>query len=192
MNKKEIIDQILDIEMDMFLSVKVENKVSCQENPKAFRHMREAQFSVWSPKTLSSYRSDLQKAQEQDRNLMTLKYARMDNLVPPLNHNLAIDLILNARIIWQKELAEKYPHLIRQDSSLNDEDNSGSPSFKIYLKCELETYSDQTLKSLLEDIRNFQSKGENMTEKVYEHMVKSLGYRSLGQADEAAQRKEVK
>jgi len=192
MNKKEIIDQILDMEMDMFLSVKVENKASCQENPKAFRHMREAQFSVWSLETLSSYRSDLQKAQEQGINLMTLKYARMDNLIPPLNHNPAIDQILSARVIWQKELAEKYPHLIHQGSSSNEEDISGSPSFKIYLKCELETYSDQTLKSLLEDIRDFQSRGENMTEKVYEHMVKSLGYQSLGEADEAAKRKEVK
>ncbi len=58
-DKRNLIESILDLELNMFLNVRSEVPVSCQENPEAFRLHRRAQFSIWSEETLRSYHSDL-------------------------------------------------------------------------------------------------------------------------------------
>ena len=186
MNKQEHINQILDRELEMFMAVKTYQYAACRDDPDSFRTMRTAQFSVWSQETLARYSLDLKIAAQQNRNLMTLKYARMDNLIPPLNNNPLIDNIVDILITWQKEMTDKYPNLIKRGRPLEDDDTSPTTSFTTYMRCELETYSDQTLANLLEDIRGFRERCENMTEKIYEFMVKGLGYRSIEEADKRA------
>jgi hypothetical protein len=186
MNKQDFIEEILDLELAMFLSVKTDQPAPCQQDPVGFRKTRNAQFQTWSIETLASYCNDLEAATREDRNLMTLKYARMDNLIPSLNQNSIIDEIVRINVSWQKEMAEKYPNLISRGRPIDDEGNLLITSFTTYLSCELETYSDVTLACLFKDIREFQERSENMMEKVYEHMVKGLGYRSVGEAEEAA------
>lgn len=191
MGKKQLIAEILEIELKMFVAVRSRYPVSCQKNPEGFCVMRSAQFSVWSEKTLRSYLSDLKKALDEGRNLMTLKYARIENLIPPLHKNYQVDEMLDEIVMvemeWQKAMFSKYPALISRGRPLTDaEKKPADTSFKTYLKCEMETYSDQTLLYLLEDVRGHQARNENMTEKIYKTMVKSMGYASLEQADAAA------
>jgi hypothetical protein len=190
MNKEDFINEILDLELDMFLSVKTDQPAPCQQDPAGFRKTRSAQFQTWSIETLASYCNDLETATRENRNLMTLKYARMDNLIPPLNTDSIIDEIVRMNVLWQKEMAEKYPNLIARGRPIDDGENSVITSFKTYLACELETYSDVTLACLFKDIREFQERNENMMEKVYEHMVKGLGYHSIEEAEETAGKKE--
>jgi hypothetical protein len=57
----------------------------------------------------------------------------------------------------------------------------------LYLLAELETYSVQTLASLLEDVRGKQSAGVNMSEKVYQHLFRKLGYGSIRVAEQSLQ-----
>ena len=179
------------MELRMFLSVVPKEPVSCQQDPEGFRVMRRAQFSVWSEQTLVSYREDLKKAITEKRNLMTLKYARMDNLIPKLHDNIMvenlIDEIVAIQVEWQREMVARYPHLMKRGRPLEREGKATeTTSFVDYLRSELETYSAGTLARLYEDLTEGQSKDENLIEQIYSHMVKGLGFSSLDEAEEAA------
>lgn len=194
MDKERLISQILEIEFDMFVSVRSRHPVSCQEDPEGFRVMRSAQFAAWSEETLQSYLSDLKCAAAIEKNLMTLKYARMENLIPSLHENPQIDNMLHeivaVQMEWQKEMFSKYPALMSRGRPLTDtERQTADTSFKTYLRCELETYSLMTLTHLFRDVMVKRSQEKNMTEEIYTHMVNGLGYASLEEAEEAAQMK---
>ena len=171
----------------MFLTVPVTHRALCQDNPEGFRTFRRAQFLVCSEETLASYSEDLRTAAEQGRNLMTLKYARMDNLIPVLNTNPVIDEMVDIQLEWQREMFVKYPHLMARGRPL-DNDGYGPTSFRTYLRGELETYSDTTLDCLYKDMLERRRKGRNMTEEIYTHTVRGLGYSSLEDAEAAARR----
>lgn len=182
--KADLVEKILDRELKMFLTVPTQQKASCQEHPDSFRDMRRAQFLAWSEETLESYLKDLQKAERDGVNLMTQKYARMDNLIPTLNDSPLIEKIIEIQYGWQKEMFERYPNLMGRGRALSSaEDTAFQTSFETYLSGELETYSDETLASLYRDVSERLEKGDNMTEELYSHMVKGLGYRSLEEAE---------
>ena len=183
-SKESIIKAILDLELEMFLAVNSREPAACQQNPQRFREMRKAQFLAWSLKTLESYYGDLKKALCQGKNLMTLKYARMDNLIPSMNTNPAISRIADIQLGWQRDMASRYPKIMSRGRSLDDADEkTGGASFKTYLMGELETYSDQTLALLEADIYQYIENNENMTQIIYESMVAALGYLSLEEAE---------
>ena len=148
-DEKELLEEILEIELEMFLSVKAKGNPSCQEDPESFRVHRGAQFRVWSERTQESYLGDLKKAREEGINLMTLKYARMEGLIPRRNTNPLIDDIAVLQYTWQMQMFEKYPHMMAGARDLSSTDDTEyRTSFETYLKGELETYSDETLASL--------------------------------------------
>lgn len=180
-----LMERILDLEETMFLAVKPESPAPCQQDPATFRIMRRAQFSAWPQDALKSYCHDLTEAVKDGRNLMTLKYARMDDRIPALNTNPLISEIAAIQIKWQYALARRYPGLIARGRPI--EEAAGSVSFKKYLTGELETYSDQTLACLGRHIRKLDADGENMAARIYQNMVTALGYASLEEAEEAAQ-----
>ncbi len=189
--KEALIQEILEAELGMFLSVQAQEPVSCQQDPDGFRATRGAQFSVWSEQTLASYREDLEKAVEEGRNLMTLKYARMDNLIPKLQEDILvenlIEQIVTIQVAWQKEMIEKYPYLMRRGRPLEEGDEGlETASFVNYLRGELETYSAETLAHLYKDVSESQENERNLTEAIYENMVKSHGYASVQEAESAA------
>ena len=191
--RDELIQEILETELQMFLSVRAREPVSCQQDPEEFRMSRAAQFSVWSEKTLASYRKDLEKAVEQGRNLMTLKYARMEDLIPKLHDDILvdnlIDQIVNIEVGWQKEMMAKYPYLLKRGRPLNDgEEGLQTTSFVNYLRGELETYSADTLAHLYRDVSESQDRNQNMALAVYENLVKSNGFESIEEAEAAASR----
>lgn len=191
--KAQCIREILERELEMFLSVAAREPVSCQQDPEGFRATRAAQFSVWSERTLASYLDDLDKAAAAGRNLMTLKYARMENLIPKLHDddlvNNLIERIVAVQLTWQKEMAAKYPWLMKRGRPLEEgEEGLLTTSFVNYLRGELETYSADTLAHLYEDVTESCNQGRSMTESVYLHMVRSHGYGSLEEAEAAAER----
>ncbi|MBI9076202.1 MAG: DUF4125 family protein [Desulfatibacillum sp.] len=183
-SKENIIKSILDLELEMFLAVKSLEPASCQQNPQRFRNMRKAQFLAWSRETLESYLQDIQEAIRLGKNLMTLKYARMDNLIPPINTHPAIHRIAEVQLQWQREMASRYPKVMSRGRTLegNGQD-AGGASFKVYLMGELETYSHRTLELLETDVRQYLENNENMTQVIYEYMVTDLGYISLEEAE---------
>ena len=91
---KNILEKIIELELEMFLAVPADGTYSCQEDPEGFRLHRRAQFSIWSEDTLQSYLDDLYRAKKKAINLMTIKYARMDDLLPAENSNPQIEEIV--------------------------------------------------------------------------------------------------
>jgi hypothetical protein len=191
MSQKEVlISKILDLELEMFLTVPTEQKASCQEYPDSFRLHRRAQFSVWSEDTLRSYLKDLEKAETDGINLMTIKYARMDNLIPCRNNNPLIQKITSVQYRWQQEMFCKYPHLMKGARPIaRSDDSQYKTSFETYLQGELETYSDTTLELLFRDIEDKARRKINMSEEVYDFLVKTMGYSSLDYAEKRARRR---
>ena len=189
--KEHLIEKILALEWNMFLNVPSRYPASCQENPDAFRLYRRVQFSVWSEETLQSYLDDLYQAIEKGDNLMTLKYARMENLIPPLNENPIIDRIVRMELEAQREMLSRYPNILGQGRPLED-DRPGVTSFKTYLRGELETYSDRTLERLCRDIQQVKDKGENWAQLLYTHLVRNLGYDSIDEVEDRLRKKHTR
>ncbi len=183
---KDIIETILEKELRMFLTVPTVGRASCQEHPEEFRRHRASQFSVWSRETLERYLNDLDCAEKDGVNLMTLKYARMGGQIPCLNEDSIIDRIVEIQYAWQKEMFEKYPRLMARGRVLDSEDDAeGRTSFETYLRGELETYFSSTLGSLYQDMENARQNSNNLNEKVYEALVKSFGLPSIEAAEQA-------
>ena len=190
-NRKQLIEKILDIETSMIQRVPSKVRAQCQESPETFRLMRGPQFVDWSEDTLQSYYNDLVEAERKGDNLLTLKYARMDNLIACINLDPLIDKISQIQFEWQKELASKYPNLSSQTGRSVQETTEpgmmGRVGFKAYLMAELETYSHNTLKLLYDDILECKRKGINMSKDIYLELVTKLGFNSLEQAEQLAE-----
>ena len=169
-NVEELLRDIVAIELRMFLTVQTAGPTTCQEQPETFKLMRRAGFSVLSAETLESYLKDLQEALDEDRNLITLKYARMDELIPILNDNPAIGKIVEIEQRWFKELDQKYPLTFRSRAEF---------AAGTYLRSELETYSDRTLELYLSDLTRANDEGRNLTAERYTYLFKQLGYDSI-------------
>jgi hypothetical protein len=177
MEEKEIIlEQVLTCEMAMFLAVPTEEPCSCKERPESFLLNRRVQFLVWSAEALESYREDLVRAEAEGRNLMTYKYARMDDVLPCENADPLIDDIARQQMEWQEALFKKYPRFMKGARPLDQShDTDRTTSFETYLRAELETFSPATLSLLYQDIQGKKTRGINMSEEVYGHLLEAKG-----------------
>lgn len=170
-----LIQQIVALELDMFVNVKTSEPAPCQEKLRTFKLMRRMSHSALSLATLKSYLSDLQAAVMAERNLITEKYARMDNQIPLLNDNPLIQHIVSSECEWLAQLHEQYPLAVKCDEN-----------FKRYALGELETYSNRTLTLLYQDVCDAANGGHNLVEARYEYLYKSLGYLSLADVENKA------
>ena len=182
--KDRIIEAILEIELEMFLTVNPQQTSSCQEYPESFKLHRRAQFFPWSPGTLGSYLEDLREAQATSKNLMRLKYARMQGLMPPAAGCPVLEEIVRFKIDWQQAMFHDYPAVMSGARPLTDESTRAQiTSFETYARGELETYSERTLTLLHRDLLAMQARGESLSEKVYDYLVRASGYPSLEEAE---------
>ena len=179
---QDIIEQVLDIELYMFQRVRSAAPAPCQSVPDNFRKIRGSIYEMWTKEMLQSYLNDLQVAQKKGRNLVTEKYARMDNLIPPLSTNPLIDKIVEIEANWQEELKTKYPAIYNRMCRSTNPAQDGS-NFSVYLKGELETYSDNTLELYYKNIKNALEKGKNLAMLALERLVKKGGYNDLEHAE---------
>jgi hypothetical protein len=183
--KTNLIDEILELELAMFLSVPSRGPAPCREHPDSFRLMRRAQFESWSHTTLQHYLNDLKAARQRNDNLMTLKYARMENLVPLLNDSPLINRMVEIQAEWHRDVSNKYPYFSRTSRPVDDlSDQPGAVSFSTYLRGELETYSNRTLASLYDDMQKVKDRGGNMAEDIFDRIVRTMGFDSLDEAEQ--------
>lgn len=169
-------EQILEAELRMFQAVPTRGPNRCLEYPQDFKLHRKAQFSIFSTRTLQSYLEDIERARNSSRNLMTYKYARMDNLIPRANDSRLVDEVAGIMIDWQHQMEDKYPEIMQRARPVTSEKaNPSETSFETYLKAELETYSEQTLNLLYQDLRKLKAAGKNGSEEVYRFLVKEGG-----------------
>lgn len=182
--KSNIIEAILEIELQMFLTVNPVTNSGCQEYPESFKLHRRAQFFPWSEEALDSYLEDLHQAQERGENLMRQKYARMQGLLPPAAGGSVLEDIVRLKVDWQRMMFRDYPAVMSGARPLTNESTQAQmTSFETYARGELETYSERTLKLLHRDLLEMRSRGESLSEKVYDCLVRASGYESLEEAE---------
>ena len=182
--KDRIIDAVLEIELRMFLTVNPMQTSGCQEYPESFKLHRRAQFHPWSEEALGSYLEDLHAAEEQGDNLMRRKYARMQGLLPEAEGNPVVEEIVRLKMDWQRAMFRDYPAVMSGARPLTDESTRAQmTSFETYARGELETYSERTLALLHRDLMAMLAAGENLSEQVYDYLVRASGYASLAEAE---------
>jgi len=179
--KDRLIQKVVALEAEMFVGVRSSVPAPCQQDLEAFSLHREAQVYPWSEKTLKRYLSDLLCAKRQGINLMTIKYARMGEQIPPYSSNPLIAKLVEQFLRWQIETKEKFPKVMQGSRTIED--------FCIYLASELETYSDRTLELLDSDVASFLAEGKNMTVSTYERLANRYGFSSLRAMEEHFWRK---
>jgi hypothetical protein len=188
--RRILTEQILELELAMFLTVPTTHPYGCQQDPENFKLHRRAQFAAWSIPTLESYLIDLQRAKADGRNLPAIKYARMDNLLPCENASPFIDAIVDLALSGQKQFVADYPCLMRGGRPLHKElDAPGLTSFETYLRGELETYSEETLELLYCDMVALHKSGLSLSEATYRNLARQWGFESLESLEETLRKK---
>lgn len=181
--KRPLLEAILDLEWEMFVCVRSDRNAPCQSAPDNFRMIRGSLFEMWTDAMLASYLDDLQGALAQGRNLLTEKYARMDNLIAPLNTNPLIDAIVAIEDKWQSELQRCYPALYRQCCRGRNPSAEDGSNFSVYLRCELETYGNRTLELYYQNVKSMNDQKQNLAIDALRQLVRESGYQDLEQAE---------
>lgn len=181
--KSEFLDEVLEMEWQMFVRVKSARHAPCQSAPDNFKMIRSSLFETWTEQMLESYLDDLRQAKVEQRNLLTEKYARMDNLIPPLSNNPLIRVIVAIENAWQNELRLLYPALYQRCCRSMDQTGDGK-NFSIYLGCELETYGDRTLELYYENLTAALEQDRNLAIESLQRLVLKNGYRDLAHAEQ--------
>ena len=198
MDKKALIDVIIEKEWEMFHSVNGEDRTDCQNDYPVFVIMRRAQYEAWSEAALTSYLADLDAAASEGRNLAREKYIRMmESTDPPAYDKFCGELpalseeqsALCAQI-WEKMLAQTermrkdYPVLALGGRALRAADETdGWPSVETYQTGELKTYSAQTLRALLAEIERLEAEGKDFVFLVQENTVRGQGFKTMEEAE---------
>lgn len=184
MKHNELLDHIIKMEWEMFVLVNSAQPTSCvcQSSPENFEDIRRSVFEVWTKEMLTSYLEQLKNAKALGRNLLTEKYARMDNLIPPLTDSPFIEYIVAISSRWQDELRQRYPNLYMRCCRGTDPTGDGS-NFSIYLSSELETYGDCTLEHYYWNLINAEKQGRNLSIEALVRLVEKSGYQDLEDAE---------
>ena len=200
MDKNQLIKEIVEMEWQQFQNVHNEGgRASCQDDKETFEIMRNSQFLVWNEEVLKSYLADLQDAWADGWNLLTEKYARMMESTAPKEYEAFRDILpkrseericlqeelIRQEIAWAEDFARRYPKLGSTGRKLHtSEDTPWDTSQETYLRGEIGTFSDRTIKLYARMIREMAEKGENLTEKNLGFMVRFYGYQSLEEAEQ--------
>ena len=196
---RTLADEITAMEWQQFTQVNNQGgRASCQEDPYTFDIMRKSQFYTWDLPVLECYRGDLKEAERSGWNLLTEKYARMMEYTAPEEYNALKDrlpyrdparkvleeLLVSLMMDWTRETAEKFPAVMSVGRSLSAaEDGRFNTSSETYLKGELGTYSDRTLKLYAAMLLKRMKEGRNPVRETLEYTAALYGYPSLEEAE---------
>lgn len=173
-------------------------RAECQDDPQTFFIMRRSQFTCWGEELVDSWYADLVNARERGRNLLSEKYAWMMQSTAPqefcrisqyltfptaLSESM-MDEIAKAEVAWMEKYEREYPYMAGGNRPVHSsQDSEYATSFETYLRGELHTYSEKTLKLYLEMIKELQKEGLSLAEIVMNAMVKQYGYQDLADAE---------
>ena len=187
-------------EWNQFQQVRNEGgRASCQNHMKEFVMNRLAQFLTWDDAMRESYYEDLTEAESVGWNLLTEKYARMMRYTAPAQYaalcnrlpvisepkERLVEKIVAIQLKWQEDYARRYPRVARGSRPTDHSaDADYVTSFETYLRCELYTYSERTLRAYLSHADELARRGGNMTIQNLEYMAKLYGFSSLQEMEE--------
>jgi len=176
--REQVVKDIIDIETEMFRGLNIGEPMP-EDRIKPFRMMRWMTYSVLADETLESWLADLRAARQARRNVLTEKYARIDNLIPQIKEHPLISNIVEAEVLWMEELHRRYPKMIKREQANAD-------LFKKYAMCELETWSDESIELYYRDVCAAQITGKNLPEERYNNMYRRTGQGTLAELEAKA------
>lgn len=202
MNREEKTEKIIEIEWQMFQNVdNIGGRASCQDDFETFYIMRKCQYDNWTSAMVDMYFSFAIMSQEENRNLVSEKYARMmaytdihyfnkhlKNLLPfvPAENFRIINQIVDQLIIWEEEMAIRYPKLSGTARPIrSSEDHLGFTSMETYARGELETYPKELLLLYKDYVDSLISQNLSLSQKNLSSMVQMYGYDSIEEAENA-------
>lgn len=201
MIREELIEKIVKDEWTAFDKVKNEGgRADCQDNWNTFSIMRKSQFMAWSQELLESYSKDLDDAKNAGINLIEQKYGfMMESTAPDRYREIEdgliycsqqkkkiIEEIVKIQVSWVEEFAKEYPKLAGNARSIHTyQDSEWNTSSETYLRGELMTYSDETVKIYGEFVLELLKENKNLNRMIMENTVHLYGYESLETAEGA-------
>ncbi len=169
--KEDLLKKIADMEYEFFKNLRMENE-ECKKE-KAFKLMRMARFYPLSEDTLKSYMEDLKRFLEEGENIMALKYKCIEGGL--LQGGEIVEEIVEIESQWMKDLKRRYPRAFA--NRIED--------FERYLRCELLTFSPETLRYYHRDVLEAKENGINMAEIAYVYLFRKIGYGSIEEAEKS-------
>lgn len=194
--RTDTIERIIDSEWQMFGHVINEGgRAGCQDDSTTFRLMRKSQLDAWADDTLESYLTDLYTAEQQQRNLITEKYARMMEstdpaayaalapYLPPISREkqALVEALVLRQVECLSRFAARYPHVAERMRPLRTAmDTREATSFETYLRGELSTYSMDTLLCLDAQLAR---QGDSYGEQIMAETAAGYGYADVDELE---------
>ena len=179
-------------------------RASCQDNWDEFRRQRSSQFLAWPEKLRTSYHEDLLEAAIAGRNLLTEKYAwmmretapehfaAMEHLLPQVGKEkrALVEQLVACHLEWAEEFAEEFPLYAGTGRALKAADAGwGQTAIETYVRGELTSYSQRTLKLYAEFAAQCKAEGVNLTKEIRDNIARSLGLSGSEEAEAILSRK---
>ncbi len=191
--------QIAKLEYAAFDEVTNEGgRAVCQDNWGTFSIMRLSQYNNWTHEMLVRFATDFLLAYGSGLNIISEKYARMEESTAPqewekIKDNFPviddetksiIEAIVGIQVKWMEDFAEKYPAFAGNARSIHtSEDTPFNTSYETYLRGELSTYSGMMLTLYGEFITSLLREGKNLAYMTMEQTAKLYGYESVEDAE---------
>ena len=206
--REQLIFDIATAEWDFFQLVEnTGGRASCQDDPDTFFKMRMSQWMAYSDEVLKSYWKDLERAAEEGRNPIFEKYgrmmetaypeeyARMKGQLPQVSKEKAeqVERIVKIHLKWDRQMMEQYPNIRKKGRVMITRDDSAYEgiSMESYLRCELMTFSDQTVELIFRETMKAFDQGENLLKAIIQNETAFYGYADLEEAEAAHAGKEA-
>ena len=188
-----LVDEIVNIEWN-----EIKKIIKTEEKEKTFMIMRKSQFELWPEELLYSYLDDLKRAEQNGWNLITEKYARIleytdfvqyqyiEHMIPkvPKETEDIIDMIIVIQSLWMQQFEKQYPRLAEAAKSIEVYENEANDvSYEAMLKCELMTYSANTIMLYANMIISYKKRNVNYIRKMMEITCKYYNYTIIDEAE---------
>lgn len=196
-DKKILIENIIALEWEAFDKVDNEGgRADCQDDYETFYIMRKSQYLTWNIPLLQSFLKDLENAKEVGWNLISEKYARMmestykeeyDRLKDKLpfvseEKKAIVEQIVKIQVGFMEEFAKEFPKMAENARVIHtSEDTFFRTSYETYLRGELLTYSDDTLKLYGQFIVSLARENKNLAKMIMENTAHMYGYNDLSE-----------
>ena len=196
MEKEKIINKILEKEWKYFSNLNnIGGRADCQDNREDFIIMRKSQWETFNEETLLSYLEDLNSK----NNPLFQKYAQMMKYNSPEEYEKIKDILEKASdektdlvnkimfiyMEWEKEFFERYPIFSSMGRPLySSEDDNIETSIETYLRGELLSYSEKTLKLYLNYVIDNKEKNINLAIKNMDNLARMQGFNDSDEVEE--------
>ena len=196
MEKEKIIKEILEKEWKYFSNLNnIGGRADCQDNREDFIIMRKSQWETFNEETLLSYLEDLNSK----NNPLFQKYAQMMKYNSPEEYEKIKDILEKASdektdlvnkimfiyMEWEKEFFERYPIFSSMGRPLySSEDDNIETSIETYLRGELLSYSEKTLKLYLNYVIDNKEKNINLAIKNMDNLARMQGFNDSDEVEE--------